>query len=575
MKIGTRVTLLTVLLVVLTLGIYGLFSVRTREAELREDLERQTQLFGSSLTVALEAALQEGLFEDVRHLIARMQKTEQPIQVVFLDLLHPKDSASFGQRAQSPGPSGPAGLGAPAGGGGPHGDAGDADDEPAYAPPPPDPTREGRLRRLEIADAPYGEHVTIAGRPVYAYMVPLHGSGRRLVAVIDLISDERPARKAGADAKRDVALTITLLCLALALLVGLTVQRAFSAPLSRLVGGIDEVTSGDYTGVILRERDDEVGILADRFNEMTRSLRQARQELLASVDAKLQLEMRLRQADKLATIGQLAAGIAHEVGTPLNVIGGRARAMARRPGDPAVVEKNAAIIADQAERITKIIQQLLDYARSKAPARAPFNLERVAAVTLDFLEHQFHTAGVDAQMQPFQVAAPGLSPGARPGPDGTFEFSGEVPLPPPVTPVIMGDADQLQQVCLNLCLNAIQAMPEGGMLTLSLLGLVRRRPGLDRTPPGPYVMLAVTDSGIGIPEEDLPRIFEPFYSGRRGAASGRPGGTGLGLSVSAGIVKDHDGWIEVERRPEGGTTFRLYLPAPDPYEEELGETAAS
>jgi signal transduction histidine kinase len=559
MKIGTRVTLLTVLLVVLTLGIYGLFSVRTREAELREDLERQTQLFGSSLTVALEAALQEGLFEDVRHLIARMQKTEQPIQVVFLDLLHPKDSASFGQRPAAANPSAPA----------PTSNNGD---EPSYAPPPPDPTREGRLRRLEIADAPYGEHVTIAGRPVYAYMVPLHGSGRRLVAVIDLISDERPAQKARADAQRDVALTITLLCLALALLVGLTVQRAFSAPLSRLVGGIDEVTSGDYTGVILRERDDEVGILADRFNEMTRSLRLARQELLASVDAKLQLEMRLRQADKLATIGQLAAGIAHEVGTPLNVIGGRARAMARRPGDPAVVEKNAAIIADQAERITKIIQQLLDYARSKAPARAPVNLERVAAVTLDFLEHQFHTAGVDAQLQHFQVAPPGpgmnLSPGARPGPDGTFEFSGEIPLPPPATPVVVGDADQLQQVCLNLCLNAIQAMPEGGSLTLSLLGLVRRRPGLDRTPPGPYVMLAVTDSGVGIPEEDLPRIFEPFYSGRRGAASGRPGGTGLGLSVSAGIVKDHDGWIEVERRPEGGTTFRLYLPAPDPFDEE-------
>jgi K+-sensing histidine kinase KdpD len=165
----------------------------------------------------------------------------------------------------------------------------------------------------------------------------------------------------------------------------------------------------------------------------------------------------------------------------------------------------------------------------------------------------------------------------------------------------MGDADQLQQVCLNLCMNAIQAMPDGGTLDLHLEGMVRRKVGLDKAPPGGYIMLAVADTGVGIAEAHLGRIFEPFYStktwpenssseaasGGPSSGEGSPGsgepasggssaestsGSGLGLSVSAGIVKDHDGWIEIERRPTGGTIFRVFLPAP---EEELGPLGPS
>jgi signal transduction histidine kinase len=171
---------------------------------------------------------------------------------------------------------------------------------------------------------------------------------------------------------------------------------------------------------------------------------------------------------------------------------------------------------------------------------------------------------------------------------GDREGSGEVRLPalPPPQPLIIGDEDQLQQVCLNLVMNAVQAMPGGGSLEISLWGLTRRKPGLDRSPPGAYVMLSVSDTGVGIPEADRERIFEPFYStklenldGRLG--EGRAGGSGLGLAVSAGIVKDHDGWIEIEPRREGtgGTTFRIYLPAPEPpdltQEDLLNHGAAS
>jgi signal transduction histidine kinase len=554
------VTLLTVLLVGLTLSLYGFLSLRSRRVEVTADLERQTRLFGSALTASLEAALQDGLYEDTRGLIQRMQAAEQSIDVVYLDLIHPVDNAAFGH-SQGPAPPPPP-------------DAG-SDSDNQYRRPAPDPRREERLRRVQITGQPYSEHTVVDGREVFAYMFPLRASQHQQVAAVDLIRDKSDLEQEMARTTRDTVLTLGSLFVLLALLVGLSVRQELTGPLLRLVGGIDEVSRGDYTGAILRERSDEVGLLADRFNEMTRSLRNAREQILTGVDAKLQLEMRLRHSDKLATIGQLAAGIAHEVGTPLNVIGGRARVMARRADDPQAVQKNADIIATQAERITKIIQQLLDYARRKAPARSEVDLRKVCTSTLDFLEHQLATRGVEAALHPFAVAASQRN--------REHEEPGEAALPLPATPHVMGDADQLQQVCLNLCINAVQAMPEGGKLDLHLEGIVRRKPGLDKATPGGYILLAVADTGIGIAEAHLGRIFEPFYStktwpegpsNRRGVGGAGSGagssegpaaettsGSGLGLSVSAGIVKDHDGWIEIERRPTGGTIFRVFLPA--------------
>ena len=589
MSIATRVTLLTVLLVVLTLGLYGFFSLRARRAELVSSQEQSTQLFASALAVSLQAALQDGLFEDLPGLIRRLQGAERDTEVVYLDLIQPRDSAAYappssgvGADAKRPGNAGKDEAGKDEVGKDEAGkdevgkDEAGKPDAPAAAPPPPPPdaTRLERQRRVEITGQPYGEHVVVRGRAVYAYMFPLRGSQHRIVATVDILRPDIEVERAYDRAIRDAALTLGALSLLLVGLLSLTVRQELTRPLLRLVGGIDDVSRGDYTGAILRERNDEVGLLADRFNEMTQSLRHAREEILAGVDAKLQLEQRLRHSDKLATIGQLAAGIAHEVGTPLNVIGGRARVMARRAEDPQAVTKNAEIIASQAERITKIIQQLLDYARRKAPARGPVDLRAVCSSTLDFLEHQLQTRSVVASVVPFAFASgkpADAGDGAAPAraADGPAGDAGDPAVP--TQPLVVGDADQLQQVCLNLCMNAIQAMPEGGQLHLQLEGLVRKRPGLDRASPGAYVMLAVADTGIGIDEQHLDRIFEPFYSTKNADSDSdrgdRGGGSGLGLSVSAGIVKDHDGWIECERRSPthgGGTVFRVFLPAIEP-----------
>ena len=138
-----------------------------------------------------------------------------------------------------------------------------------------------------------------------------------------------------------------------------------TAPISKLLTGVDDVAHGDLSRVLLAEREDEIGDLAARFNEMTFSLRESRRETKRHTETRTALEQKLFQTEKLATIGQIAAEIAHEVGTPLNVISGRAKGMLKKSGNPEAVEKNAKIIADQTARITRIIQRLLDFSRRK------------------------------------------------------------------------------------------------------------------------------------------------------------------------------------------------------------------
>ncbi len=538
MKIGTRLMLTTLCLVVATLGLYGIVSARERHAEVVGDLERQTALVGTAVQVAFESAIQDGRLEHVSDLVSRWKAIESGVVLSYFDLLHQKLNAPPPAFAIADPTESEVDGGAP------------------YVLPPPDPSRTERLVRLRIDSAAIGEHVQLQGRATYVLTVPIRDANRKVIGAVELVRDESDVADALTESSRRAVVAILLLTAALGLVLWLLARSTLSRPLSRLIEAVDDVTHGDLGRVILRESNDEIGDLADRFNAMTGSLRDARTQILAGVDTRSTLEARLRHSEKLATIGQLAAGIAHEVGTPLNVIGGRARALEKKaqdaasPPPSAEVAKHSGIIAQQAQRITKIIQRLLDFARRPENVRAPMDLGRVAANCLDFLEHQIASRSVEARMAPYVRSDEQAS----------------------ATPMVTADADQIQQVCLNLCVNALEAMPEGGRLYLSTTGLERRRPGLDAAPPGRYVVLEVADTGSGIVAEERERIFEPFYSTKAHATQAgefdeatasepRGGGTGLGLAVSAGIVKDHDGWIELDERPGGGARFRVFLPA--------------
>lgn len=230
-----------------------------------------------------------------------------------------------------------------------------------------------------------------------------------------------------------------------------------------------------------------------------------------------QMQEELRRAERLAELGTLASGMAHEIGTPMNVIQGRAEYLLQRTTEEPIRKGLGTIIA-QVERITKIMNQLLAFARRRPIERNPMNLKRTVEDCLDVVQEQLKQHRVEV------------------------ETAYAEPLP-----LVQADPDQMSQVLLNLVLNAIQAMPDGGRLSLAL------------EPEGAWLKLTVSDTGCGIPEDAKSKIFDPFFTTKDGGA-----GTGLGLTVVHGIVEDHEGTIKVHSLPGRGTVFTVRLPIHHP-----------
>lgn len=238
--------------------------------------------------------------------------------------------------------------------------------------------------------------------------------------------------------------------------------------------------------------------------------------ILRDISARERIEQQLRRAERLAEVGTLAAGMAHEIGTPMNVILGRAEQLMRRTEDEAT-RKGLATITAQVERITRIMNQLLTFARRKPGERRSVNLGQSVEDCLEVLQERLRRARV------------------------TVETHFETTLHPVH---VHADPDEMSQVALNLLINAIHAMPGGGTLRIAL-----ERANGD-------VKMEVGDTGHGILEEDLPKIFHPFFSTKEAGK-----GTGLGLTVVHNIVQEHGGTIAVESEPGKGTTFTITLPA--------------
>ena len=233
------------------------------------------------------------------------------------------------------------------------------------------------------------------------------------------------------------------------------------------------------------------------------------------VTDRAELEQRLVQADKLSSIGLLAAGVAHEVNTPLAVISTYAQMLAKQVAEDSQKSLILDKIAKQTFRASEIVNSLLNFSRTSTTSFGDVNLNKVVQETLSLLEHQLQKSGVEVRT----------------------ELTAD--LPP-----IHGNAGKLQQVFLNLFLNARDAMSSGGILEI--------RTWIE----GQRVRVEVADTGHGIAPEHLHRIYDPFFTTKAARK-----GTGLGLAVTYGIVQEHGGSIEVSNRPGGGARFRLDMPA--------------
>lgn len=237
--------------------------------------------------------------------------------------------------------------------------------------------------------------------------------------------------------------------------------------------------------------------------------------IILDITRRKQTEEELRQVERLAEMGTLASGMAHEIGTPMNVILGRAEYILGKTQEDGT-RKGLQTIVAQVERITKIMNQLLAFARRRRGEPQPVDLRRSIEDSLEVLHERLARHRIQVEK--------------------TFDA---------LATTVLVDPDHMTQVCLNLFINAIHAMSQGGTLRIGL-GCTKDS-----------VRMTVTDTGHGIPKEDLKKIFTPFFTTKEVGK-----GTGLGLTVVHGIIQEHGGSIVVESEPGKGTTFAIMLPVP-------------
>ena len=298
-------------------------------------------------------------------------------------------------------------------------------------------------------------------------------------------------------------------------------------PLKRLIDKARRVSGGDLTGPIAVRSRDELSELADTLNLMCDNLSESQNRLRTEAEARVATVEQLRHADRLRTVGQLASGVAHELGTPLNVVTGRASMITSGRLAPEAIIESATIIKSQAERMAGIIRQLLDFSRSSSSHRVQVDLRMIVRETVGILDPLSRKHGVELIV------------------DSTDD---------PMSACV--DPGQIRQVLTNLIVNAIQATQPGGRVAIS----VSRDHPLqtdrnDQRWKNGCFCLTVTDNGCGIPDDVRNRLFEPFVTTKEIGQ-----GTGLGLSIAYGIVKEHGGEIDVQTEPGRGSQFRVFLP---------------
>lgn len=326
--------------------------------------------------------------------------------------------------------------------------------------------------------------------------------------------------------------------------IGVLLQRLIYVPLKDLESGAKKIAAGSLGQNIPVRSDDEFGRVAGSFNHMTTALNESRremQELVQTLELKvaqrtqelLAAKAEVAQGEKLASIGVLASGIAHELNNPLTGVLTFTSLMRKKAPEGSEDAEDLDLVIRETKRCASIIKRLLDFAREKVPVKGFFNLNQVIEDTVRFVERP-------ASLQQIEI---------------TLKLDPELPQ-------VWGDADLLKQVVMNLLVNAQQAIEGKGKIVVESRLLAN--PGIMKLggESFPMVEIAVTDTGCGIPQANLERIFDPFFTSKEVGK-----GTGLGLSVSYGIVKAHGGRISVESVVGAGTTFHIQLPITPPLSE--------
>jgi two-component system NtrC family sensor kinase len=489
LRLGTKLTLCLSLIIILVLSGYGYFHILSRRDILIRKMKVEVTGIGQSLKISLEKISLQREKEYVQDLINSIDKYQKTLGVM---VYHPRENLIF------------------------HSESVEGETGPFLE----------LIKKTIKENNPQEEFTVYKKTSIFSYAFPLKDKRGKNIAGVAILQQMSFAEEEIRKAKWTIFITILILIGGTVVSILFVTRKWITLPISQLMDGIKQMAKGQLNTRIDMKRKDEISELAQAFNQMAMDLQKAQEKMIQEADTKLELERSLRHSDKLATIGQLASELAHEIGTPLNIISGRAELMQRRLEDKEESRKNLDVILLQTGRITKIIQQLLGFVRKKRPERTTLNIGALLEGALEFLEPQIQKQKVQVVMD----IKEGL-------------------------PSVIGDPDQLQQVFLNLLLNAVQSMPEGGVLRLSTSPKWISKEGLEEEQ-RQYVEVWVEDTGVGMEKEVMENIFQPFFTTKDNEK-----GTGLGLTVSQGLVQDHEGWIEAKSEMGKGSVFKVYLPA--------------
>jgi len=363
-----------------------------------------------------------------------------------------------------------------------------------------------------------------AGRGYLHTYVPVPVSSARTAAIELTNSLDGLDRLALAAIWRFAAIGAVLVVLSAsaASLIGLWLV---GRPLQQLTEKTRRAGCGDLSNPVDLKNADELAELGVALNLMCNQLAAARERLRTEAEARIAALEQLRHADRLKTVGRLASGMAHELGTPMNVVLARAELIGlEAPSESAVA--SAKIIKAQIQQMSAMIRQLLDFGRRGRAHAQTRDLGELCEQTVQLLDPLAKRQSVTLELIPSKL-----------------------PVPADV------DGSQIQQVLSNIIENAIHAMPDGGTVTVRVEPGPFEPVGNARSTGTSCARVAIEDQGVGIPAENLEHIFDPFFTTKDVGK-----GTGLGLSIAFGIVQDHGGWIEVSSTPQVGTRFLIYLP---------------
>ena len=352
-----------------------------------------------------------------------------------------------------------------------------------------------------------------------------HGKHETVLGLLDISISLEMLRQKSHEYRLQFVILTCLLLLIIGMLVTILTHYLVDIPVQRLVRHSVLVSGGDLESRVPVSSRDELGELSEAVNRMTESLGTADKELKGWADSLehkveersreiMRMEEQLRRSDKLASLGTLSAGVAHEINNPLTgILLYSSLINSDRRLDPALLPDVERVISET-KRCAGIVKDLLEFSRASSPEKELVALNAI----LDEVIALFH------QQPDFGSIVI------------TKKYGSELPH-------ISVDPNQIRQVFMNLIINAGQAMPHGGCLDIATY----------RSADGKYICAGFTDNGEGIPEENLARIFDPFFTTK-------PEGTGLGLSITYGIIENNGGKIEVKSKLGEGTTFIVMLP---------------